>query len=442
MTMNVLPHGALSLSSLEEQILQPGVKGLPITEPLRQGAIGVQGWNVLHGDTSFPVAVLKTSALQHNLDWMRDFCARHGVQLSPHGKTTMSPQLFGAQLANGAWGITLANATQVQVAYRFGVRRVLIANQLVGRSDVRAVLRLLHEDPDFACFVLADSLAGVARLAEEVAAQRLPRALPVLVELGLSGKRAGCRTPEEAMTVARALAGAPGLALAGFEGYEGLIATDDHAGDLRAVDSFIDRLCALALEADDEGLFGAAEILVSAGGSSYFDLVARGLRKLHGLSRPLRPILRSGCYLTSDHGIYQRDLEKLDAREGVPAGQGLRPALEIWSVVQSRPEPGLAILTMGKRDASHDAGLPVPLLHHRPGPGAPRALPDGCAIVKMNDQHAYLRLPEGDPLADVLAVGDLVGCGISHPCTTFDRWPLLLAVDDDYAVRFALNTFF
>jgi D-serine dehydratase len=440
--MNALPHGALSLSDLDEQVLQPGIKGLPIAAPLRQGAIGVQGWNVLHGDTSFPVAVLKTAALRHNLDWMRAFCERHGVQLAPHGKTTMSPQLFGAQLANGAWGITLANARQAQVAYRFGVRRVLIANQLVARSDLRTVLGLLRDDPDFTCVVLADSLAGVARLAEEAAAQGLVRALPVLVELGLSGQRAGCRTEEEALTVARALAGAPGLALAGFEGYEGLIASSDHAADVQAVERFIDRLCALTLQADDEGLFDGAEILVSAGGSSYFDLVARGLRQLHGLSKPLRPLLRSGCYLTSDHGIYQRDLLKLDAREGVAAGQGLQPALEIWSVVQSRPEPGLAILSMGKRDASHDAGLPTPLFYHRPGPGAPTPLPPGCAIVKMNDQHAYLRLPEDGSIDDVLAVGDLVGCGISHPCTTFDRWPLLLAVDDDYAVRFGVNTFF
>lgn len=434
--MNALPHGGLALSSLEEQVLQPGVKGLPIVAPLRQGAIGVQGWNVLHGDTSFPVAVLKTSALRHNLDWMRAFCERYAVELAPHGKTTMSPQLFGAQLANGAWGITLANAVQVQVAYRFGVRRVLIANQLVARSDVRAVLQLLHDDPDFECFVLADSLAGVARLAEEVEAHALARPLPVLVELGLSGKRAGCRTPEEAMTVARAVEGAPGLLLAGFEGYEGLL---DQRG---AVEEFIRQLCALMLEADDEGLFGTPEILVSAGGSGFFDLVARGFQGLHGLSRPLRPVLRSGCYLTSDHGMYHVQLRRLDEREGVAPDQGLRPALEIWSVVQSRPEPGLAILTMGKRDASHDAGLPVPLFRHRPGPGAPSELPAGCEIVKMNDQHAYLRLPEGDPIREALAVGDLVGCGISHPCTTFDRWPLLLAVDDDYAVRGALNTFF
>jgi len=439
--MNALPHGALALSSLEEQWLQPGVKGLPITEPLRQGAIGVQGWNVLHGDTSYPVAVLKTPALKHNLAWMRDFCARHGALLAPHGKTTMCPQLFGAQLAHGAWGITLANSVQARLAHRFGVRRVLLANQLVAKGDVRAVLQLLHDDPDFECLVLADSLAGVARLAEETNAHPLARPLQVLVELGLSGKRAGCRTPEEALTVARALAGAPGLALAGFEGYEGLLVSSDRGADLAAVAGFVDQLGALVLEADDEGLFEGAHIVVSAGGSAYFDLVARGFARLHGLSRPLVPILRSGCYLTSDHGMVQDALSELDARESVPAGEGLRPALEIWSVVQSRPEPDLAILTMGKRDASHDAGLPVPLLFHRPGPGTPHALPVDAVIFKMNDQHAYLRLPPG-PIREQLAVGDLVGCGISHPCTTFDRWPLLLAVDDDYAVHGAFNTFF
>ena len=155
--MNTLPHDGLALAGLEEQLLMPGVKGLPITAPLRQGAIGVQGWNVLRGDTSFPVAILKSSALRHNLDWMRRFCAQYGATLAPHGKTTMSPQLFGAQLANGAWGITLASATQVQVAHRFGVRRVLLANQLVAKADIHSVLTLMHEDPDFEFFALVDS---------------------------------------------------------------------------------------------------------------------------------------------------------------------------------------------------------------------------------------------------------------------------------------------
>ena len=440
--MNTLPHDGLALASLEEQLLMPGVKGLPITAPLRQGAIGVQGWNVLHGDTSFPVAILKSSALRHNLDWMRRFCAQYGATLAPHGKTTMSPQLFGAQLANGAWGITLASATQVQVAHRFGVRRVLLANQLVARADINSVLQLMHDDPDFEFFALVDSLEGVARLAAAVAAHPIARPLPLLVELGLPGKRAGCRSDAGAIELARAVAKAPGLQLAGFEGYEGLLVSNDREADVKQVDEFLARLAALVRAADAEQLFmGCAQILLSAGGSGYFDLVARGFAGVDGLSRPVLPVLRSGCYLTSDHGSYLRQIGDLDAREGghiALGGEGLKPALEVWSMVQSRPEPQLAILTMGKRDASYDIDLPIPLYSHRPGPGEPSALPPGCNIVKMNDQHAYLQLPAGFELE----VGDLVGCGISHPCTTFDKWPLLLAVDDDYGVRYAINTFF
>jgi D-serine dehydratase len=264
----------------------------------------------------------------------------------------------------------------------------------------------------------------------------------VLVELGLPGKRAGCRTMDEAMTVARAVTGAPGLQLAGFEGYEGLLGTGNPERDAHEVSEFVGRIVALVREADDEGLFGSQEILLSAGGSAYFDLVARGFASVGTLSRPVRAVLRSGCYLTSDHGSYKRLIADLNQREDITGDDVLRPALEVWSVVQSRPEPNLAILTMGKRDASYDVDLPIPVWRHRPGPGTPLALPGGCEIFKMNDQHAYLRLPEGDPLCTELQVGDLVGCGISHPCTTFDKWPLLLAVDDNYSVRFALNTFF
>ncbi|MET0856076.1 MAG: amino acid deaminase, partial [Telluria sp.] len=251
----------------------------------------------------------------------------------------------------------------------------------------------------------------------------------------------GCRSDAQAMTVARAVAAAPGLQLAGIEGYEGLLVSNEREADLRAVNAFVARLAALARACDEEQLFASARIVLSAGGSGYFDLVARGFAQVGGLSRPVLPVLRSGCYLTSDHGSYLRQIGDLDTREDGHAGlkgEALRPALEVWSVVQSMPEPGLAILGMGKRDASYDIELPIPLVWHRPGPGAPELLPAGCAIVKMNDQHAYLQLPAGVDLA----VGDLVGCGISHPCTTFDKWPLLLAVDDDYAVRYAINTFF
>lgn len=441
-----LPNGGLALASLQEQVLQPGVKGLPLREPMRQGAIGVQRWNVLRGATSYPVALLKESALLHNLDWMQRFCARHGAVLAPHGKTTMCPQLFGAQIANGAWGMTLASAAQVQVAYRFGVRRVLLANQLVAPADIGAMVALMQADPGFELVVLADSEAGVQRLSQAVAAAQLARPLPLLVELGLAGKRAGCRTLEQALELARVIHLAPGVQLAGIEGYEGLLHGHDHQHAVEAVQAYVAQLVALVRAADQEHLFEGAQILLSAGGSAYFDLVARGFAGMEGLSRPVLPVLRSGCYLTNDHGFYQALTQDIDQREHLSSG--LRPALEVWSMVLSRPEPGLAILSMGKRDASYDMALPLPLYLQRPdapeafGGEAALDLPPGCRIDKMNDQHAYLRLPEGDPLCQSLQVGDLVGCGISHPCTTFDKWPLLLVVDDAYTVRYAVNTFF
>jgi len=230
------------MMKLEDQLLHPGVKGLPITQPLRQGDIGARQWNVLRADTSFPVALLKASALEHNLQWMRGFCEQYGVQLAPHGKTTMSPQLFDAQLANGAWGMTLATAAQVQVAYRYGVRRVLLANQLVAPADIKAVLTLMQRDPSFEFYALVDSSAGVARLSQAAQQQRMERRLPLLVELGLAGKRAGCRSMDEALALAREVATAQGLELAGIEGYEGLLVGPDRDKDHAAVRHFVTQL--------------------------------------------------------------------------------------------------------------------------------------------------------------------------------------------------------
>lgn len=433
----------LNLAGLDAQLLLPGTKGLPLRAPMRQSDVGRQNWSLLNGDLSYPVAVLKQSALVHNGRWMADFVAAAGASLAPHGKTTMSPQLFEMQRAAGAWAITVANVTQLLIAHRFGVRRVLLANQPVAPSELAALFALLQDDPGFEVIVLVDSAAGLARLA---GAASLVRPLSVMVELGWTGGRTGCRGLAPALQLARAVASAPGLTLCGIEGYEGLLVSGDKEGDARRVRAFLEQMLALLRAADGEGLFTGAEILLSAGGSAYFDLVGTVFSGFEPLSRPLRRVLRSGCYLTHDHGFYQKLLVDMAARaDACPehthhhiAADGLQPALEVWAMVQGCPEPELVMLTLGKRDASYDIDLPLPVAWHRPGAsGAPLPL-HGAAIEKMNDQHAYLRLPAGHDLA----VGDLVCCGISHPCTTFDKWKTLLTVDDDYCVTGVVNTFF
>jgi D-serine dehydratase len=119
---------------------------------------------------------------------------------------------------------------------------------------------------------------------------------------------------------------------------------------------------------------------------------------------------------------------------------GLNAALEVWALVQSCPEPGLALLGAGKRDLSYDIEMPMPKRWCRRGDGTPIDAPAGWKISALNDQHAYLRWPADQGPAP--QVGDRVGLGISHPCTTFDKWRWMAVVDEGYDVIDAIVTVF
>lgn len=432
----------LKLDSLKEQLLLPGTKGLALTRAIRQADVAQQAWQVFAGDTSFPVALLKQSALEHNAAWMKQFCARAGLQIAPHGKTTMSPQLFDLQLKHGAWGMSFATVNQCWQAHRFGVKRMLLANQIVHRADALSLFAMLQNDTQVTVLSLVDSQHGVQQLNQWAQEAELQQPLPLLLELGFQGGRTGCRSVAQALEVAHAIARSSHCQLVGVEAYEGLLVSQQRERDIHAVHCFLDQVRELAQACDKASLFESPSIYLSAGGSAYFDLVGRHLHAEMSISKPITAILRSGCYITHDHGFYAKLIQEMHQRDHHLPQDSLRPALEVWSMVQSRPEPDLAILTMGKRDASYDIDLPLPLWTHRPSHDQDkRALARGCKIEKMNDQHAYLRLPaELDP--ESIRVGDLIGCGISHPCTTFDKWSHILVVDDAYRVLSVANTFF
>ena len=432
----------MNLTTILSETLDVATKGYPLSSPaLPISAIGAQGWSLLAGDLPLPQAVICDSALAHNHAWMRDFTASTGVLLAPHGKTTMAPQIFAQQLAAGAWGITVANVQQLVICVRFGVRRIIMANQLLGRAEVGTVIHLLEAHPDLEFHFLIDSHAQLTSIERVADSQSMSRKLTALVELGVAGGRTGARTFDEAVGVARAVAASKTIALSGLECYEGLQITGDSGRDAIMVAGLMQRVHDVALACDREGLFAGRSIILTAGGSAAFDIVARDLPMK--LSKPVLTILRSGCYVTHDSGFYNRMLEGVKARSGTAwqSRPGLRPALEVWSRAQSCPEPGLAILTMGKRDASFDLEMPIVCKRYRPGiDTAPQPAPATWKIANMNDQHAYLRFSADDDAAP--QVGDLVGCGISHPCTTFDKWRALFTVDDDYRVTGAIRTFF
>jgi len=421
-------------------VLNAACKGFPLAaESCAVSQLGARGWHLLDDALAYPVAVLRRPALRHNLAWMQDFVQRKGVALAPHGKTTMSPELFRMQLQAGAWGLTFANVHQLRVGLAAGAQRAIIANQLVSDADLDGLDLLLRQHPQARVWFLVDSLAQLQALTDWGARRGQPRCWDVLLELGIAGYRTGCRTHEQALTLAQAMAESGVVRLGGVECYEGGLGRCDSAHDIEAVSALVRSVQVLVQQLDLQHLWGDDEVLLSAGGSAVFDLVIPML-KTQVKSRPVQGVLRSGCYVTHDHWNYARYLKLVEAREGLNAS--LQPALEIWTKVQSVPEPGLAILTAGRRDVSFDQCMPIPVRwapqSQRAGVGIARA-PQGWQVKALSDQHAHMVF---DATATRPQVGDRVALGISHPCTTFDKWRWMAIIEDDGRISGAVSTHF
>lgn len=385
---------------------------------------------------SLPLLTLDDAALGHNIAVAARVCAERGVEHWPHVKTHMARELWARQEAAGATGATVATPVQLRTAHAWGARRALLANELLDARDA-AWLRSAVEGGGFEeVWLEVDSLRGVEVLARafDGASPDVVARLGVLVEVGTTGGRTGFRERADALDLARGVRFA-GLRLLGVVGYEGPVAGTTDAEGRAAVAAWCRSLRALAADLVAEGLAGQDEpVVLSAGGSAFLDVV------LDELTPPLtidadpvpaspRVVVRSGAYVTHDHGHYER----ADPWGRIPGAEPLRGAITVWGQVLSVPEPGLALLGVGRRDVSFDIDLPTPLWVRsvsddgRPGPARRLA---GARVTALNDQHAFVALDAGTALEP----GDVVGLGISHPCTTLDKWRVAVVTRGDDVV--------
>ncbi len=269
------------------------------------------GWNLLREDLSLPAAVLYEARMEHNLSWMQRFIAAYGLKLAPHGKTTMAPALFARQLEHGAWGITLATAQQVRVAYAHGVRRVLMANQLVGRENMATIARLLG-DAEFEFYCLVDSAANVEQLGQHFSEAGLR--LHVLLEMGAEGGRTGVRDEAQLAAVLEALARWSGtIALCGVELYEGVLKDES---EIRA---FLRRGAELTRRLLKEQRLERVPALLTGAGSAWYDVVAEEFAAAE-LGDAVEMVLRPGCYVTHDVGAYREAQARILAQQPDCAG--------------------------------------------------------------------------------------------------------------------------
>ncbi|WLW52568.1 amino acid deaminase [Streptomyces sp. YU58] len=419
---------AEALDRLAEERVDHRFKGLPPdADGLTVGELAAQRRNLFTGGFTTPVLALSAERLEHNLALMETYATRHHLAFAPHGKTSMAPQLFRRQIEHGAWGITLAVPHQVRVARAFGIQRVFLANELVDAAALKWISAELDADPSFRLICYVDSVRGVELMDAALRGARRP--LDVVVELAAGeGARTGVRTEAECTAVADAVAGTRSLRLVGVAGYEGEVpqATPER------VQAWLRRLVTLAADFDKAGRFaGTDEIVVSAGGSAWFDAVADVFAEIPELSAPVLKLLRSGAYVSHDDGHYR----KLTPFNRVPEEGALEPAFRLWTQVVSRPSPEQAFTNAGKRDAAYDLDLPFAQVVRRDGTERPAA---GIEVTGLSDQHAWLRTaPEAE-----LEVGDWVGLGLSHPCTSFDKWQLIPVAEADGTVVDYIRTYF
>lgn len=412
------------IEALGKMIITSAYKGFPLAaEGQSIGEFLESEPNLFTAGFQFPMAVLRESALRNNLVRMAEFCKETGASLAPHVKTTMSPQIAKWQMDHGAWALTVANFSQARVFLDYGFKRLIIANEIVDADSIRAIAEV-NLKPEHEIIFYLDSHAGLEIIQQALMDMNDAR-INLFIEIGMAGGRGGIRDNNEIQALAQEVAQDPRLVLHGVSGFEGSVPGADRTAEgILKVRSFCQKIVAAAKIL--RPYVANEKIIISGGGSAYFEVVAE---EFHKFGSDAHILLRSGGYITHDHGYYERIYPFTQE----PLAKRFMPAIELWARVLAQPEPGLAILNLGKRDVGNDLDEPFPIKRF-----TDKFLSMSGVIDHLNDQHGYLIFGNDQEIS----VGDAVGLGISHPCTTFDKWRLIPLVNDDYQVVDCIHTFF
>lgn len=405
-------------------------KGFAATPPWKK----VIGKNLFSEVIDFPIAVLSQEVIEDNSRQMMNYCEKHGFLIAPHGKTYMAPKLLDKQLVDGVWGFSATSNWQMRTLYSMGVTRIILTNELVNKNVIEWIVKTQRKDKNFDLMVYVDSVAGVKLLQSCLEVFKPSKPIDVLIEIGFLGGRGGARSKQTAIEVALEVSKSKLLRLRGLAGFEGIALPPENGTALDGVNRLLDLIVDCITEIDAAGHFSAvSEIVLSAGGSNFFDRVVEKFSPV-SLSKPVLRVLRAGCYLTHDDGDSSPNDRVVDPTIDLP---DLQPALHVWGEVLSIPEPTRAIVGIGRRDASFDISMPVPKFIRRKEDNRIQPVL-GMSTHTMNDQHLYLNLREEVHIA----LGDLIAFGIAHPCTTFDKWRNLVVVNRDYNIVEIIETYF
>jgi D-serine deaminase-like pyridoxal phosphate-dependent protein len=326
-----------------------------------------------------PCVVIDLDIAERNLERAQAHFDALGISMRPHIKTHKLPRFAKQQIGLGAGGITCQKLGEAEVMADAGLDDIFLPYNIVGPSKLARLRALARRVRLCVC---ADSAAVVAGYAGAFAG--MAEALPVLVECDTGAGRCGVQMPEDALALARLIAGSDGLTFAGLMTYP-----------------------APGKWQEAERWLGAAKGMLSASGLPPKVISSGGTPDMwQAHDAALITEYRPGTYIYMDR--YQ-----------VEAGAATLAdcALSVAATIVSRPTSSRAVLDAGSKALSSDTlGLS--------GFGLIREYPE-AQIRALSEEHAVVDLPGGSARP---AVGEVVRIVPNHACVVSNLYDEVLLV--------------
>ena len=270
-------------------------------------------------DLVTPALILDLPAARRNINKMADRLKTMPAKLRPHIKVHKSPELARMQVDAGAIGISTATVWEAVVMIRSGLDSIFIVNTIAGREKLAALAEIARERDVMVAVDDAENAVDIA-----AAARAATSTVGVLIEVDTGMDRAGVDTGEQAVALARRLAGLKGIRLVGVSGYEGHCSlTPDR--DLRSAKQRT-AMGLLNEVAEELRAAGFPIRIVSAGGTATWDWTA----KTRGVTE-----IQAGSYAVMDNFHF-------------PMAGDFEHALTVLATVISRP-PERVIVDAGNK---------------------------------------------------------------------------------------------
>ena len=333
-----------------------------------------------------PALILDLPAAKRNIATMAGRLTTLPAKIRPHIKVHKSPQLSRLQVDAGAIGLSVATVWEAIVLVDSGLDHIFVVNTVAGPDKLRALAELAGRAD---VMVAVDEAANADALS--AAAQAAGTRLGVFIEIDDGMDRCGVDTPEEALALARHLAGLPGLRLVGLTGYEGHCSLTPDV-ELRHAK----QRAAMTMLADIKALIVADGIpcpILSAGGTATWDWTA---------ADPRISEIQAGSYVT------------MDVFHGTMVGGFENSVLVATTVISRRPDR--VVLDAGNKSIG--------------APALARIVGHDLASHRFDEEHGIFVADATTPLR----VGDVVELVPGYAPSTINWYDAFHVVEDDMVV--------